>query len=174
MDCIFCKIINGQISAKKVFENDSVLVFENIKPVHPVHVLIIPKKHIDNIQSAVGEDKDWLAEMLLVVPEIAKKQGVDKSGYRLIINFGEDSGQVLIICISIWLAARNCLLPPANKLNNNDRRQSSNKFSEFFWDLVLENWNLNTYVFRDQKEATRERAGDDAPFPKSGTAKWVS
>lgn len=93
MDCIFCKIINGQISAKKVFENDSVLVFENIKPVHPVHVLIIPKKHIDNIQSAVGEDKDWLAEMLLVVPEIAKKQGVDKSGYRLIINFGEDSGQ---------------------------------------------------------------------------------
>ncbi len=93
MDCIFCKIISGQIPAKKVFENDLVLVFENIKPVHPVHVLIIPKKHIDNIQSANKEDRDWLAEILLVIPEVAKRKGVDQTGYRLIINFGKDSGQ---------------------------------------------------------------------------------
>jgi histidine triad (HIT) family protein len=93
MDCIFCKIVGGQIPAKKLFENDLLLAFENIKPVHPVHVLIIPKKHIDNVQSARREDKDWLAEMLLAVPDIAQKKGVDKSGYRLIINYGKDSGQ---------------------------------------------------------------------------------
>ncbi len=93
MDCIFCEIISGRIAAKKVLENDLVFAFENIKPVHPVHVLIIPKKHIDNIHLAQKDDKDWLAEMLLVVPEIARIKGVDKSGYRLIINFGKDSGQ---------------------------------------------------------------------------------
>jgi len=93
MDCIFCKIIEGQIDAKKVFENDLVLAFDNIKPVHPVHVLIIPKKHIDNVQAAVSGDKDWLAEMMLAVAPIAAKKGIDKTGYRLIVNFGKDSGQ---------------------------------------------------------------------------------
>ncbi len=93
MDCVFCKIIKGEIPAKKVFENDRVLAFENIKPVHPVHVVIVPKKHIDNIQAAARADKDDLAEMFLAVPEVARIKGVDKSGYRLVINFGRDSGQ---------------------------------------------------------------------------------
>lgn len=93
MDCIFCKIISGQIPAKKIFENEFIFAFENIKPVHPVHALIIPKKHIENIQLAQREERDSLAEMLLAVPEIARLKGVDKSGYRLIVNCGEDSGQ---------------------------------------------------------------------------------
>jgi len=93
MDCIFCKIIEGQIPAKKVFENDFVLAFENIEPVHPVHVLIIPKKHIDNIHAATGDDRNTLAEMMLAVAPIAAQKGVDKTGYRLIVNYGKDSGQ---------------------------------------------------------------------------------
>jgi histidine triad (HIT) family protein len=93
MECVFCKIIKGEIPATVVFENDLVLAFENIKPVHPVHVLIIPKKHIANIQEAGGADKDVLAQMMLAVSEIAKAKGVDKSGYRLIVNHGKDSGQ---------------------------------------------------------------------------------
>ncbi len=92
MECVFCKIVKGEIPAKKVFESDLALAFENIKPVHPVHVLIISKNHIANIQEAKSEDKEILAQMMLAVPEIAKTKGVDKTGYRLIINHGKDSG----------------------------------------------------------------------------------
>ena len=92
MDCVFCKIINGEISAKTVFEDESVLAFENIKPVHRVHILIIPKKHIANIQEANEADKDILARMMLAAGEVARIKQVDGTGYRLIINHGRDSG----------------------------------------------------------------------------------
>jgi histidine triad (HIT) family protein len=61
--------------------------------VHPVHILIIPKRHIANIQEAAGVDEKWLAQTLLAVKEVAKIKAVDKTGYRLIINYGKDSGQ---------------------------------------------------------------------------------
>ena len=92
MDCIFCKIVSGEIPAKKVFENELVLAFENIKPVHPVHILIIPKKHIANIQEAGEADKDVLARMMLAAGEVAKIKQVNGTGYRLVINHGRDSG----------------------------------------------------------------------------------
>jgi histidine triad (HIT) family protein len=95
MDCLFCRIINGEVPAKKVFENDFVLAFDNIKPVHPVHALIIPKKHIDNVQSVAPADKEYLAQMLLAVSEVARIKQVDKTGYRLIVNYGKDSGMTI-------------------------------------------------------------------------------
>ena len=93
MECLFCKIIEGEIEAKKVFENDLVLAFEDNKPVHPVHVLIVPKKHISNIQAAIRDDKEYLSELMLAVSAIAEIKKVDKTGYRLIVNHGKDSGQ---------------------------------------------------------------------------------
>ncbi|MCU0653700.1 MAG: histidine triad nucleotide-binding protein [Candidatus Pacebacteria bacterium] len=92
MDCVFCKIANKELPAKVVFENDRVLAFDDIKPVHPVHVVIIPKKHISNINEAGLDDKEWLAEMMLAVALVAKVKGVDKTGYRLIVNYGKDAG----------------------------------------------------------------------------------
>jgi histidine triad (HIT) family protein len=92
MECVFCKIVNKEIPAKVVWENEFVLAFENIKPIHPVHILIIPKKHLDNIQVAGADNKEYLAQMLLAVSEVAKIKQVDKSGYRLVINHGKDSG----------------------------------------------------------------------------------
>jgi histidine triad (HIT) family protein len=92
MECVFCKITKGEIPAKKVFENDFVLAFENIKPMHPVHILIIPKKHIANIQEANAAEGEYLTQMMLAVAEIARIKGVDKTGYRLIVNHGKDSG----------------------------------------------------------------------------------
>ncbi len=93
MECVFCEIIGKKIPATILLENDAVLAFENIKPVHPVHVLIIPKKHIANIQETDAADKDDLAQMMLAVSKIAKIKGVDETGYRLIVNCGKDSGQ---------------------------------------------------------------------------------
>jgi len=92
MECVFCKITKGEVPVKKVFENDFVLAFENIKPVHPVHVLIVPKKHIADIQEAGAADKEYLAGMMLAVSEVARIKQVNKTGYRLIVNCGRDSG----------------------------------------------------------------------------------
>lgn len=95
MDCIFCKIVAGEISAQKVWENDLVLVFEDINPKAPVHDLIIPKKHIGDLNSAKIEDKELLGEVLLAAVQTAKIENIDKRGYRLIVNVGEEGGQIV-------------------------------------------------------------------------------
>lgn len=95
MDCIFCKIIEGSIPSKKVFENDRVLAFQDIQPAAPVHILIIPKKHIPTMNDIAAEDAELIGELFAVAKEIAKEQGVDEAGYRLINNVNSDGGQVV-------------------------------------------------------------------------------
>ena len=87
---IFCKIINGEIPAEKVDEGDSWIAINDIHPVTPVHVLIIPKKH-GSLQEYGDSDKGLLGELIAAANQVAKKLSLDKTGYRLIINCGEDS-----------------------------------------------------------------------------------
>ncbi|WP_159883833.1 histidine triad nucleotide-binding protein [Paenibacillus puerhi] len=93
MDCIFCKIVEGTIPSTKVYEDDRVLGFLDIRPSAPVHVLIIPKKHIPSVTEAEGEDFSLIGDMHRVAQQIAKEKGVAESGYRLLSNSGPDSGQ---------------------------------------------------------------------------------
>lgn len=88
--CIFCKIANGEIPANKVLENDDFLAFHDINPKAPIHVLIIPKQHIENFQSTPAE---LMAKMTPFIQDVAKELALDKTGYRLIVNNGEDGGQ---------------------------------------------------------------------------------
>jgi len=88
--CIFCKIVNKEISANKVLENDEFLAFHDISPKAPIHVLIIPKLHIENFQTM---PKEVMANMTSFIQEVAKSLSLDKTGYRLIVNNGEDGGQ---------------------------------------------------------------------------------
>ena len=92
-DCIFCKIVKGEIPCTKVYEDEKCLAFEDLNPASPVHTLIIPKDHYDN----VGDDvpQDLLGHLLKVADEVAKIKGVDKSGYRISINTGDDGGQTV-------------------------------------------------------------------------------
>ena len=85
MNCLFCAIAAGEIPSAKVYED--------IAPQGPVHVLIIPKKHIDSMQAAGPEDDGLLCQMLAAARQIARELGVDKTGYRLITNVGPDAGQ---------------------------------------------------------------------------------
>ena len=89
-DCLFCKIIAGEIPSGKVYENDKVYAFRDINPQAPVHVLIVPKKHFDNILQCDAETAAALADAVRV---IAAQEGVDKSGFRLISNCGRDGAQ---------------------------------------------------------------------------------
>ncbi len=89
-DCIFCKIINGEISSKKVFEDDDVVCFNDIHPAATVHVLIVPKKHIENLNAL--DDAQVAGKLLTTVPKIAKLLGIENA-YRTVINTGPGAGQ---------------------------------------------------------------------------------
>jgi len=95
MDCIFCKIVEGTIPSKKVFENELVVAFHDIQPAAPVHVLIIPKKHIAAMNDVAEEDLPLIAEIHRAALQIARELGVAESGYRLVNNCGRDSGQIV-------------------------------------------------------------------------------
>ncbi|CAM3115995.1 histidine triad nucleotide-binding protein [Paenibacillus lupini] len=95
MDCIFCKIIEGSIPSSKVYETENVIAFKDIQPAAPVHILIIPKKHIPTMNDVTEEDDSVIAELFAAAREIAKQQGIAESGYRLINNVNSDGGQVV-------------------------------------------------------------------------------
>lgn len=95
MDCIFCKIAQGELPSTKVYEDEELLAFKDINPVAPVHILVIPKKHIASLATIEAQDADMLGRMMLTIRDIATEQGLDENGYRVLSNHGPDSGQIV-------------------------------------------------------------------------------
>lgn len=91
--CVFCEIIAGNIPSTKVYEDDMILAFKDINPVAPVHVIVVPKEHIESANDVNGENSKYVAHIFEKMPEIAKSQGIDS--YRIINNCGEDAGQTV-------------------------------------------------------------------------------
>jgi len=94
-DCIFCKIVAGEIPSKKIYEDDEMLAFHDIKPAAPVHFLVVPKKHINNLLEIEASDTPLLGKMLHKAQEIAKQQGCEEKGGRFLINAKSDGGQTI-------------------------------------------------------------------------------
>jgi histidine triad (HIT) family protein len=92
-NCIFCKIINGEIPSKVAYEDEYVFAFHDINPVAPVHILIVPRAHVSTLNDIGLEQKDLLGQLVFVCKELARKYNVDEKGYRFVINCGEDGGQ---------------------------------------------------------------------------------
>ena len=92
-NCIFCKIINKEIPTNLIFENDNFVAFNDIKPKAKIHILIVPKKHIESIKTIEDSDKDLMGELLLVAKKIAKEKNME--GYELIFNVGREGGQLI-------------------------------------------------------------------------------
>lgn len=92
MDCIFCKIIKGEIPSNKVYEDAYTLAFHDLNPLAPVHVLVVPKTHIDSLDKVVEESRETMSHVLAAIPKIAKTLGL-VNGYRVITNIGEDGRQ---------------------------------------------------------------------------------
>lgn len=95
MDCIFCKIIKHEIPSNVVFENENVIAFEDLNPVANVHVLVVPKKHIESVMDIKEEDNAYIIEIHKAIKEIAKIKNIDKDGFRVITNCGENGGQTV-------------------------------------------------------------------------------
>ena len=94
-DCIFCKIINRELPGEIVYEDDEIIAFRDIHPAAPIHVLVIPKKHISSLVDLKPEDEKVIGRIYSVINKIAKEEGVLDKGYRVIVNCGEDGGQVV-------------------------------------------------------------------------------
>lgn len=95
MDCLFCKIINKEIPSDIVYEDDDVLAFNDIDPKAPVHVLVIPKKHIASLNELTEADSALLMKIMLVIQKIAQDKNIAESGYRVVNNCGEQGGQTV-------------------------------------------------------------------------------
>ena len=92
-NCIFCKIIKGEIPSTKVYEDELVCAFNDINPAAKIHILVIPKKHINSLKELTEEDEKYVWAIHKAINKIAKEQGVAESGYRVIVNCGKDAGQ---------------------------------------------------------------------------------
>lgn len=92
-DCIFCKIASGSLGTPFVAESEHVVAFDDIEPVAPAHVLVVPKRHIESLRDLEAADNGLWAEMLDVIQHVADAKGVSESGYRVVTNAGPDSGQ---------------------------------------------------------------------------------
>jgi histidine triad (HIT) family protein len=95
VDCLFCKIISGEKKGKKVYEDDLVFAFEDINPQAPVHILILPKKHIPTLLDLEEEDKPLMGHLYMIANRIAKERGIADRGFRTLINCNPESGQTI-------------------------------------------------------------------------------
>tara|TARA_Y100000814_G_scaffold78527_1_gene50721 strand:- start:196 stop:537 length:342 start_codon:yes stop_codon:yes gene_type:complete len=112
MSTIFDKIINREIPAEIVYETDDILAFKDINPVAPTHLLIIPKRKIQTVNDISVDDSKVLSELLLSAKIISKKMGLDKEGYRLVINCNENGGQTVYHLHMHLIAGRKLGWPP--------------------------------------------------------------
>jgi histidine triad (HIT) family protein len=110
--CLFCNIVLGKTPADIVFQNDHVVAFKDIRPVAPVHVLVIPKSHIPGIHDATAEQAGTLGEVLLAARDVAEKLGLANGGYRLVVNQGADAGQSVFHLHCHVIGGRSMAWPP--------------------------------------------------------------
>ena len=94
-DCIFCKIAQKEIPTELLYEDEDIIAFNDIAPKSPVHILIVPKKHIDSVNNLEEENKELLGRLVLIAKDMAKEKGISETGYRLIFNTGRDAGQTV-------------------------------------------------------------------------------
>lgn len=93
-DCIFCKILDGDIPSNRVYEDEHCIAFHDVQPAAPVHLLVIPRKHISSLDALTPQDQELMGHIMTRIPEIARNQGLDE-GYRTVVNTGEQGGQTV-------------------------------------------------------------------------------
>ncbi len=110
--CIFCKIGKREIESMVVYEDKDVIVFRDINPQAPVHILVIPKKHVAGLNDITADDQMLAGKLILVAQKVARQEKISESGYRLVINSGEDAGQAVQHLHVHLLGGRRMKWPP--------------------------------------------------------------
>ena len=112
MSCIFCKIINGEIPSKKLYEDDKVLAFHDISPEAPIHFLVIPKEHIQSVNELNEKNADIISHIFLVINKLVRELNISETGYRIVNNCGKDGGQTVDHIHFHVLGQRDLKWPP--------------------------------------------------------------
>ena len=111
-DCLFCRLIKGEVKSKAVYEDDEIFAFEDINPQAPIHILIIPKKHIPGLTRLGEEDKELVGKIHLAARRIAEEHSLDESGFRMVANSGPDAGETVEHLHFHLLGGRKLSWPP--------------------------------------------------------------
>ena len=112
VECLFCKIVAGNIPSSKVYEDDDLFAFDDITPQAPTHILIVPRRHIDSLHKATAGDKELLGKLMLAAADIAREKGFADDGYRVVINTNENGGQTVFHLHVHLLGGRPFIFPP--------------------------------------------------------------
>ena len=110
--CLFCKIVTSEIPCSKVYEDEKVLCFNDINKEAPFHVLVIPKKHIESVNTLKADELEIISHIFSVIQKVTKDNGISENGYRVITNIGEDAGQTVKHLHFHVLGGRNLKWPP--------------------------------------------------------------
>lgn len=111
-DCVFCKIINGENPVEKIYEEDDIIVFNDINPQAPIHILLVPKEHFTSLNEIPEEKKDILSRILLRARQIAHEKGIGNKGYRIVLNTAKESGQSVFHIHFHLMGGRQMTWPP--------------------------------------------------------------
>lgn len=111
-NCLFCKIISGEIPSSKVYEDDVCFAFNDISPQAPTHVLIVPREHFASLDTAGEDKKETLGHLLLAAAKIAREKGFAENGYRVVVNTNADGGQTVFHLHVHLLGGRAFVFPP--------------------------------------------------------------
>jgi histidine triad (HIT) family protein len=111
-DCLFCKIVRGEIPSKKAYEDDKVYAFHDIQPGAPTHILIVPKKHIAGVNTATAEDAEIIGYSHVIAAKLAREGNMEQSGYRTVYNVGPDAGQSVFHLHLHLMGGRKMAWPP--------------------------------------------------------------
>lgn len=111
-DCLFCKIVNGDIPSEQVYSDDKVIAFKDIQPQAPVHYIVIPRKHIETMNDVMESDSDLMSSLLLTCQQLAKQENLSDRGYRIVINCNKDGGQSVFHLHAHLLGGRHMTWPP--------------------------------------------------------------
>lgn len=111
-DCIFCQIIEKKIPAKIVYEDEEIIAFRDINPQAPVHILLLPKKHIESVMKISEQDKSAISKIYTVASQIAKSESIAETGFRIVVNNGPDAGQAVKHLHFHLLGGRKFSWPP--------------------------------------------------------------
>jgi len=111
-DCLFCALVEGKVKANLVYQDDSIVAFKDIAPKAPVHILIIPRKHLVSVSDIAEADRALIGQIFQVAARLAREQGVADSGYRVVVNSGADAGQSVFHLHFHLLGGRQMTWPP--------------------------------------------------------------
>jgi histidine triad (HIT) family protein len=111
-NCIFCKIVDKKVPSKIIFEDETVIAFEDVNPQAPVHTLVVPKRHIPEIHSMTEGDRELVGHLFFTAKKIADEKGLDAKGYRMVINNGAGAGQTVFHIHLHLLSGRHFHWPP--------------------------------------------------------------